>query len=145
MNRPLFHHSPGERAQVLEAITQAVKARPQVLFAYVHGSFLEDRAVHDVDVGLYLDSDEGGETTFLSLDLAAELEQALPAAIRLPVDVRILNQAPLGFRYHVFRGRLLFSRNEPLRTKLLEETLARYLDLQPLQQHALKEAMTAWT
>ncbi len=99
--------------------------------------------MHDVDVGLYLDSDEGDATTLFGLELAAELEQALPAMIRLPVDVRILNQAPLGFRYHVFRGRLLFSRDESLRTKLLEETLSRYLDLRPLHQRALKEAMTA--
>jgi hypothetical protein len=63
---------------------------------------------------------------------------------RPPVDVRVLNQAPFGFRYHVFRGRLLFSRDEALRTHVVERTVSRYLDLKPLRQRALKEAMTAF-
>jgi hypothetical protein len=59
------------------------------------------------------------------------------------VDVRVLNQAPLGFRYHAFRGKLLFSQDEALRTQEVERTVSRYLDLRPLQRRALKEAMTA--
>jgi hypothetical protein len=60
------------------------------------------------------------------------------------VDLRALNQAPLGFRFHVFQGELLFSRDETVRGPLVEETLWRYLDLKPLRWHALKEAMTSW-
>jgi uncharacterized protein len=148
-DRPLFRPSPAEREQILEALRQALEAQPhrqgsgtpQVLFAYAHGSFLEDRPVHDVDVALYLAPGAGEDAPLAALALAADLERAIPPALRLPVDVRLLNQAPTAFRYHAFRGRLLFSRDEAARSAIVERTVARYLDRKPILEQALKEAM----
>lgn len=139
----VFHLASAQRGQVLDAIRQALQAQPHVLFAYVHGSFVEDRPVHDVDVAVYLAPDAARDTTFLALDLAAQLERALPPDLRLPVDVRVLNDAPTGFRYHAFRGRLLYSCDEELRAAVVERTLQIYLDLAPILRRALKEAMAA--
>lgn len=136
MKSRLFRRSQLERERILDTIRRALEAQPAVLFAYIHGSFLADRPFHDIDVAVYLD--EQGIRSF-SLDLASDLE----AAVHLPVDVRVLNQAPLGFRYHVFRGKLLFSRDETLRAQHVARTAWRYLDLKPLRRLALKEAMAA--
>ena len=137
MQRLLYERLPSERADILDTIRQRLQARQEVVFAYAHGSFLEDRPFHDVDVAVYLEGEEEQAQTALALDLAAELE----AAVRLPVDVRVLNHAPLGFRYHVFRGRFLFSRDEELCVRCLEHTAMHYLDIKPLMRQALKEAM----
>jgi predicted nucleotidyltransferase len=145
MNRALIERSPAERERILDTTRRSLEPEAGVLFAYVHGSFLQDRPFHDLDVAVYLDPGDERERPMFSADLASALENAMSPEIRVPVDVRILNQAPLGFRYQVFRGRLLFSRDDALRTQLVEQTVARYLDLKPLRQHALKEAMTAWT
>ncbi|MGC9336226.1 MAG: nucleotidyltransferase domain-containing protein [Anaerolineae bacterium] len=150
-DRPLFQPSPAEREQVLEAIRQALEARPDVLFAYVHGSFLEDRPAHDVDVAVYLAPGTGEHDTMVApamapavaAALAADLEKAIRPVYYLPVDVRLLNEAPTAFRYHAFRGRLLFSRDEEVRSAMVERTVAIYLDRKPLLDQALKEAMTA--
>jgi predicted nucleotidyltransferase len=138
-----FRPLPEERDKVLAAMRQALEARPEVVFAYVHGSFVEDRPVHDVDVAVYLAPGAGDGATLTALSLAAELERALPPTARLPVDVRLLNQAPTGFRYHAFRGRLLFSRDEEARSAMVERTVVSYLDRKPILEQALKEAMRA--
>ncbi len=145
MKSPLIQKSRAERETVLRVLRQALAQQPQVVFAYVYGSFLQDRPFHDVDVAVYLDSDEG-TTRVLALDLVADLEAALRRAQAfVPVDVRVLNQAPPSFQYHVFRGELLFSRDERLRGRQVAQTVAHYLDVQPLRRQALKEAMTSWT
>jgi hypothetical protein len=41
------------------------------------------------------------------------------------------------------RGQLLISRDEALRVRWTVWTVSRYLDLKPLREQALKEAMTA--
>jgi predicted nucleotidyltransferase len=125
------------------------------VYAYVYGSFVEDRPFRDVDVAVYLEGMAEPEMGTYAIDLARELEKSLSVVLSgtetdrdgdrsPPVDVRVLNKAPLGFRYHVFRGRLLVSRNEALRTQEVERTVSRYLDLKPLRQRALREAMTAF-
>lgn len=143
VRRPLIRCTSAERRAILDALQEAISAEPDVVFAYVHGSVLEDRPFHDVDVAAYLDIVDEQEMGWFALELAADLERSLSQRCDqiLPVDVRILNQSPLGFRYHVFRGKLLFSRDEALRTQEVERTVSRYLDLKPLRQRALKEAM----
>ena len=137
MRGPLIRRSRAEREVVLEAIQSAVEADPAVLFAYVYGSFLTDCPFHDVDVAVYLDPADPRATCSFLPDLASDLE----SVVHLPMDVRVLNQAPLGFRYHVFRGKLLYSRDESLRVACVERTVGRYLDIEPLRRQALKEAM----
>ncbi len=149
MRRLLIQCRPAEREVILDTLRQALEARPEVVFAYVHGSFLEDRPFHDVDLAVYLDPADVDEREMdlVALELVSVLEKTLSqvpglTAVGLPVDVRAVNRAPLGFRYQVCRGRLLFSRDEVLRTQWVERTVRHYLDLQPLRRRALKEAMT---
>jgi predicted nucleotidyltransferase len=144
---PFFDASMEEREKILALLAGRLQARQKVRFAYVFGSFLSPRAFRDIDVAVYLSSDldEGAclETAFA---LAANLEAALRQAghRHAPLDVRPLNHAPLSFRYSVFAGRLLCSRDEALRVHLVAQTWSQYLDLLPLRRQAIKEAMQAW-
>ncbi len=60
------------------------------------------------------------------------------------MDVRSIRGAAVSFCYHVYRGRLLCSRDEALRTRVVGQTVSRYLDIRPLQRQALKEAIASW-
>ena len=61
-----------------------------------------------------------------------------------PIDVRVLNDAPVPFLFHVFReGRLLLSRNDELLADLMERTVREYLDMEPLLRRATIEAYGA--
>lgn len=145
MKDRLYHLSLPEREQVLEIVTAALSARKEVRFAYAHGSILSQRPVHDLDLALYMAAESTKDQPLLAIDLGLELEKLLPLKVRLPVDVRLLNNAPLGFRYHAVRGRLLFERNEDERVKFVVATVTHYLDMKPLLDQALKEALTSWS
>ncbi len=143
----LFRHAPAEREAIVDALAVALRAEPDVVFAYVHGSFVTERPFRDVDVGVHLAPEaEGGWER--QMRLAETLEEAVASSpglgAALPVDVRVLNRAPLGFCYQVLRrGELVFSRDEALRVRWVARIVGLYLDLKPLRVQALKEAMTA--
>ena len=130
----LYRLRPNERSTIRGQIATKLSQYPDVLFAYVYGSFVEAEAFHDVDIGVYLSSNTINE------DIAADLSQHLSSEVKLPVDVRILNAAPISFRFHVLRGECLLSRDDDLRTDIMEDTVRRYLDIAPVLRHATKEA-----
>ena len=116
-----------------------LEAEPDLEFAWLHGSFLAADKFHDIDVGVYLNAPT--ETRFRrGLDLAVRLDRAS----RFPVDIRVLNDAPVTFLFHVFReGRQLLSRNDELLADLRERTAREYLDMAPLLRRATIEAYGA--
>jgi len=91
---------------------------------------------HDIDVGVYVPEITPDEAT----DHGITLSQTLSKALRISVDVRVLNFAPVSFLYHVIRGTLIFERDEEIRTHVVERTIQRYLDLKALIQQGVKEA-----
>ncbi len=59
-----------------------------------------------------------------------------------PVDVRVLNQSPIPFRYNVLKnGRLLSCRNEELYAGFLSHTLVSYFDFAPYRKQYIKEVL----
>jgi predicted nucleotidyltransferase len=148
----LFHLPAVERDAVVGALREFLQAQSDVVFAYLHGSFAAKRAFRDVDVAVYLGPprslEEGGEHAGLrAMALGAEAEAALRRVLEReppPVDVRALNQAPLGFCYQALRGgSLLVSGDEAFRVEWAARIVWQYLDLKPLRERALKEAMSA--
>ena len=71
-----------------------------------------------------------------------ELAAGLSRVARYPVDVRMINQAPVAFLFNVFRGRLLFGGDERLLADLIERTARTYHDQAPLSRRATREAFT---
>ena len=136
---PLYTLDTQQRAAVLDQIRAELAHEPELLFAYVYGSFVESEVVHDIDIGVYVRSDKPENATTLALDVA----RRLTARLRLPVDIRVLNRAPVSFLYHVLRGRLIISREEKLLTEIIEDTVRRYLDIAPILRHSAKEAFAA--
>ncbi len=87
--------APAQREQIYQRLRDELERVPGVRFTYLYGSLLESDRIHDVDVGLFLDETTAAHNTSL-LD---HLSMTLRAAVNVPVDVRILNDA--------LRGRLL--------------------------------------
>jgi predicted nucleotidyltransferase len=103
-------------AAILERLASALRRRADVRFAFLHGSVLTRDDAHDVDVAVWLDRAEDDR-------LAHEhrLSRALAADTALPIDVQILNGAPVGVLHQVFRGRLAFARDEAEVTDRIEQ------------------------
>jgi hypothetical protein len=127
-------HLSGEPDRIVEVLVRELAHDPEVVFAYLYGSCAEWRPFRDIDVGVYLRS--RGEHTLKVLDLV----QRLGSALKRPVDLRILNDAPISFLYHVLKGELLISNDDDVLSLLIETTTRQYLDIAPLRRQATKEA-----
>ena len=133
-----------EREKLLEKMTAALDRHHEILFAFCHGSFLENRPFRDIDLAVFLDPDLLPDINFrYEMQLEHKIEQAInsPAAI----DARLLNTAKLSFQYHALKGRLLLDRQPDIRIDFTTKTLARYLDIAPILKFHTKEAFTVET
>ena len=134
-----FRAEPEEREPIIRTIIGRLASEPDIAFAWLYGSFLAADRFRDIDVGVHLNAtpDEGYQR---GLDLAVRLDGETP----FPIDVRMLNNAPTTFLFHVFReGRLLISRNEEAMAEVMERTVREYLDKAPLLRRATIEARGA--
>ena len=137
MNKRLHWIPPDDRIRLFDRVSQLVQQR-DVSFAYVLGSSLTEPAFHDIDVAVYL-SDPAQDHRARALELAEDLTREL----EMPVDVQPLNHAPISFVFHALRGRLLFSRDDERLATTIEDTVRRYLDVEPLIRHATREAFAS--
>ncbi len=131
-----FRFSDAERQELAATLAHLLEGESTIQFAYLHGSFLDTIPCHDIDIGVYL---EGLPPLDMEL-FAMELGSRLGRQVHCPVDVRVLNNAPVPFAFQVLRGRLLQQNNPDLLARFFERTVSRYLDLKPLLLKATKEA-----
>ncbi len=123
---------------ILETLAAHLSRHPEILFAYAHGSLVDGVPIYrDVDVAVYVDPAwaQGRDLFAYEMDLAVRLTVDLHREIglRVPVDIQILNRAPLLFRMHVIRdGRLLFARDEAALADFVEATARHHMDMESL-------------
>jgi len=124
-----------EKEKVKEIITDILKKREEILFSYIHGSFMEND-FRDIDIAVYL----GDNKQFLKYEL--KMEREIEDVIGFPVDVRVINQAPLSFRFNVIKnGILLFSNDENIRCDFESLGIVEYHDFDYQMKNYRKEAM----
>ena len=133
--RPLFHADAARREQITDMLAARLAGERTVRFAYLHGSFLEGFGFHDIDIAVSLSPARQGHETRVALEIASELSRLVDR----PVDVRVLQCAPITFRFHAMRGRLLTCRDELPLADMLEDTMRRYFDLAPVLARATKD------
>ena len=126
------------RSRIAGELQRRLEARPEIVFAYLHGSFVSSGPYRDVDVAVWVNpAREPDHGTRYALDLALALESGLVAY----VDVQVLNDAPLAFRYHAMDGRLLFTRDQEFLDELRARTWDEYFDFAPLARQYLRDAL----
>jgi len=106
---------------IVQHLRQILEERPEINFAYLHGSFLDGLAYNDIDVALYLEPLPADPFDY-EMNISVELTRAL----RQTVDVHLLNQAPLGFQHQVLQGELLLARAEDQLTDYIEYVANEY-------------------
>lgn len=130
-----------DRLEVFETMRTVLQREPNVVFAFVHGSFVSEPSFRDIDVGVLLETENASRYLDFELDLSQRIEDALES--KLPVEVKVINEAPLSFRFHVIRGELLFTRNEDFLVDYMTSTARQYLDYAPMRHRYMKEAMAS--
>ncbi len=127
--------------RVKEVLREALAGEEGLCVAYVHGSFVRDEPFHDIDLALYYDPPPQGSILEKELDLEVKLWEALcRSGFNIPVDVRILNAAPLSFRFVAINtGEILLVRDDDKRVEFETTTWSRYFDFAPIRDEYFRE------
>jgi len=138
MKNTYFQISESDKKIIMEKLRYSLEKRPSLLFAYVYGSFVMADKFRDIDIAVYLK-----QIPSTPLHVELELETELGNIIKnYLVDVRILNNAPLSFRYNVIKsGKPIVVVDDDARTDFEEATLSNYFDFSPFRKMYLKETL----
>jgi predicted nucleotidyltransferase len=132
--------SAKEKEVLTEKISDILKAKEYILFAYIFGSFVSEDGFKDIDVGVFISS--VGNKSPLKLEL--KLEGEIGDAIHIPVDIRIINNAPASFIYNVLKGGIVIvDNNKSLRSDFEGLVYKKYFDFQHLRNEYLREIINA--
>jgi len=133
-----FQIEPAEHDSIQQRITQYLQKEQSIVFAYLHGSF-QSNCFRDIDIGIYL---KKRLTKAQTVRYELALESQLQTLLSYPVDVRVLNHAPVSFRFHVIqKGIVLFSKNEDQRVEFECRTLSAYHDFATHRKTFMREAL----
>jgi len=102
---------------LIKVFREKLEAREEIVFATVFGSFLEGGGFHDVDIGIHVDRKTIKDIIDASL-YSEELSEELAGKIGVPVDIVILNFAPMWLVRRALNGILLVDRDPVLRAAL---------------------------
>jgi predicted nucleotidyltransferase len=132
-----------------EKLTRCLAEKKEILFAYVLGSFLTRDDFEDIDVGIFLDPQRipGIDTLRYELELAVEMEKHLKPGEMfkryVALDFKVVNDAPVTFRYSVSAGKLLFSKDEKAREEFVCRTWQEYFDFKYILDTYYREVVNA--
>ncbi|NSW76509.1 MAG: nucleotidyltransferase domain-containing protein [Candidatus Atribacteria bacterium] len=142
MRQEFFSFPKKKRQRIIFQIREALEREPNIVFAYLFGSFLDDLFFRDIDIGIYLKSIKEEEAPSYEEKLAFFLHRML----RIPpemVDTRVLNFVSSTFLGHVFcRGLLLFTRDEIFLTDLIERASEEMLADEHIARQSLRELVS---
>jgi predicted nucleotidyltransferase len=134
------HNADEETKQdIIFRISKELEKRPEILFAYIYGSFLEKGFFRDIDIAIYVELEVRVEDYFrYENDIGNEIERAIGKEFN--ADVRIINGSPIVFKYHAIKGRLIDNKNDERRIEFVSHVLSRYFDLRGILHYYQKEA-----
>ena len=129
--------SAAARERLVSEIESFLREREEIVFAYLHGSFITSEPFRDIDLAVYLTRGSGVSLRRYEIDAAVDLS----AQMHMPIDVRVLNDAPVAFRYHALKGRLLFACDAEILDEFRARTWDEYCDFAPFARRYLREAI----
>ncbi|HHW42341.1 nucleotidyltransferase domain-containing protein [Desulfofundulus thermobenzoicus] len=128
-----------EKAKISGRLKGLLFKREEIVFAYLFGSFVTEPFFRDIDIGIYLREESIPRERALDYELSLGVE--LEGEIHYPLDVKVLNYAPVPLSHSASGGLLLFSRNEELRYEWVERTWDIYLDMEYFLRSNLRDLL----
>ncbi len=123
-----------EKRRVESILAEAAAGEPDVVFAYLYGSFLEGEAFRDVDIAAFLDP--------LPAPPGPQKAALRQAGLSLLVDVQVLNATPPAFRFAAIRPcRILLCRDEDRHADFEASTWSESFEIRRLHEAYLRGAL----
>jgi len=130
-----------EKERIREVLGRLLEEEGRIIFAYLHGSFAEGRSFRDIDIAVYVEESEVPREGVIDFEIMTSMK--LETNVKLPVDIKVINYAPLGFQYYSTTGSLLMCRDDDLRVDFLTKIRSLYFDFQTRSKRFLLEMLHA--
>lgn len=106
-----------EKEKIIENLRKHLQNIPDIIFAYIFGSFLEDVAFQDIDLALFVNQEENMN----NYELKEQYAEMLCTDFNEIFDVIVINYAPGYLLNSIFtEGRLLFCKDNNLLSQWIE-------------------------
>ncbi|MBW1696344.1 MAG: nucleotidyltransferase domain-containing protein [Deltaproteobacteria bacterium] len=128
---------PERKEHIVTQLVRLLEQRKEIIFSMLHGSFVSNDRFRDIDVAVWLAEDKMYPKDTLDYELSLSVE--ISYELNLPVDVKVLNFAPLGFQYYAVSGRLLTCTDDDFRVDTIVSIWNRYFDFLPKSKEFLLE------
>lgn len=126
--------------KIVSNIKDFLGSLDRVIFAYIFGSFAKRSVFADIDIGIFLK----GEPNKSPLEAELGIENDIQRLISYPVDMRVLNNAPLFFVFQVIRDGILVKDGDPgLRSDFEGLVFKKINDLKGFRDEYLREIINA--
>lgn len=119
----LYFYKTKNKKRVYELLKELLDEKKEIILAYIYGSFNEKKIFRDIDIAVVVDPLPSNTLSY-ELDLSYEIESTL----NIPVDVKVINNAPVDFAAVAINGTLLLSKNEEKRVDFEFRIMRDYLD-----------------
>jgi predicted nucleotidyltransferase len=133
--------SQEERETIQLLLVRLLEKEEGILFAYLHGTFGEGRPFRDIDLAVFVEETKIPRREAIDFEIAASMR--LGERARIPVDLKVLNYAPLGFQYYSTTGLLIMCKDDDLRVDFLTKIRSLYFDFKPSSERFLLEMIHA--
>lgn len=111
------------RELIIAVLKEEFSKNDAVVFAYLHGSCAEGGSFRDIDIAAFVNRH------CREIEFESDLSYELTEKTSYPVEVVVINKAPVAFQMAVLRkGIVLFSRSEDVRTDFIEDVSKRYIE-----------------
>ena len=128
-----------KKAAIAETIASILARHQEIYCVYIHGSFINGDLFADIDLGLLLVHPPEN-----LLEYEFEIEIAVERQVSFPVDVRVLNNAPISFIQNIIRhGKVILDKNPNTRSDFESYSLRKYFDFAPFRRRYLAEVINA--
>lgn len=130
-----------KKDRIIQSLRKFFEDRWEIIFAYIHGSFAQELPFNDIDVAIYVDENAVPEYESIDYGLMISAQAEIETRI-MPIDVKVINYASLGFKFYATKGILLFSKDEDIRCEFLENVWKMYFDLLPKRKEILLDMLS---
>lgn len=121
-----FSLTDTEKNKIVVQLRAQLDSKEEIVFAYLYGSFLTGQPFKDIDMAIYVDSQKISGERALGYEL--DLSGCTEYEIGYPIDIKILNYAPLSFQMRVLKTGHVLKDQPHFRTLYIEEVSSKYFD-----------------
>jgi predicted nucleotidyltransferase len=150
---------------IINKIADFLAGYGNITFSYIFGSFVKSQkkasslnknVFNDIDIAVYITAsgisddnnyfsfEAGEDITQDSLSQELKMEIELEEILHIPVDVRVINAAPLAFQYNVIKnGIVIIDKDKNLRADFEGLVFKKYFEYAHLRNEYLKNIVNA--